>query len=172
MPITDWFQPMVQIGATALNGSTWFDRTNYFETVPLGALGGRSIWNPTAWAICSAPLTPEKLANQIGVVQNEKRQNDKPSPLASLITRRPKPLFPASHPYGHSTTIGSMMADLSAASLTDVRQWFRDHYGPNNAVIVLAGDIDARTARPLVENISPISRKARRPRRSQPRFRP
>nr|WP_317617469.1 insulinase family protein [Sphingomonas daechungensis] len=52
----DWFEPMAQIGATALNGSTWFDRTNYFETVPVGPLNGRSTWSPTGWATCWAPL--------------------------------------------------------------------------------------------------------------------
>jgi len=93
-------------------------------------------------------LTQDKLDKQRGVVQNEKRQNDnQPYGLADYAVG--DGLFPIGHPYRHAT-IGSM-ADLDAASLNDVRQWFKDHYGPNNAVLSLAGDIDAATARPLVE---------------------
>ncbi|HEX8056267.1 MAG TPA: pitrilysin family protein, partial [Novosphingobium sp.] len=93
-------------------------------------------------------LTQDKLDKQRGVVQNEKRQNDnQPYGLADYAVG--DGLFPIGHPYRHAT-IGSM-ADLDAASLNDVRQWFKDHYGPNNAVLALAGDIDAATARPIVE---------------------
>ena len=87
------------------------------------------------------------LDRQRGVVQNEKRQGDT-RPYGLVQYKLTEGLFPADHPYGH-TTIGSM-ADLDAASLADVKSWFRDHYGPNNTVLVLAGDIDAATAKPLV----------------------
>src|SRR5688500_6671611 len=91
-------------------------------------------------------LTQERLDNQRGVVQNEKRQGDN-QPYGLAFYRILENIFPAGHPYRHST-IGSM-ADLDAASLEDLRTWFRTKYGPNNAVLVLAGDIDAPTARRL-----------------------
>jgi predicted Zn-dependent peptidase len=144
----DWFQQTTQMGATVTNGSTWYDRTNYFETVPVGALERILYLESDRMGHLLGAVTPEKLANQIGVVQNEKRQGDN-KPFGLVGYAQTEALYPASHPYGHDT-IGSM-ADLSAASLNDVKQWFRDHYGPNNAVLVLSGDIDARTARPLVE---------------------
>src|SRR5690606_22911442 len=93
-------------------------------------------------------VTQEKLDNQRSVVQNEKRQGDN-QPYGLVEYAQLKAMIPAGHPYGHST-IGSM-ADLDAASLEDVKNWFRQHYGPNNAVLVLAGDINVATARPLVE---------------------
>jgi predicted Zn-dependent peptidase len=93
-------------------------------------------------------LTQEKLDNQRGVVQNEKRQGDN-SPGGLVEYEVLGNLFPEGHPYHHST-IGSM-ADLDAASLADVKQWFIDKYAPNNAVLVLAGDITPAEARPLVE---------------------
>ena len=93
-------------------------------------------------------VTQGVLDNQRGVVQNEKRQGDsRPGGLVQYALF--ENLFPAGHPY-HHTAIGSM-ADLDAASLADVKQWFRDQYGPNNAVLVLAGDVTAAQARPLVE---------------------
>src|SRR3712207_5971082 len=93
-------------------------------------------------------VTQEKLTNQIGVVQNEKRQGDN-EPFGLVEYAQLAALMPDGHPYRHST-IGSM-ADLDRASLQDVKQWFRDKYGPNNAVLVLAGDVSAAEARPLVE---------------------
>jgi zinc protease len=93
-------------------------------------------------------LTQDKLNKQRGVVQNEKRQNDN-EPYGLMDYAVGEGLFPVGHPYRHAT-IGSM-ADLDKASLDDVRQWFRDHYAPNNVVLTLSGDIDAATARPLVE---------------------
>jgi predicted Zn-dependent peptidase len=92
-------------------------------------------------------ITQAKLDEQRGVVQNEKRQGDN-QPYGLLSYQQLAGLFPPGHPYAHDT-IGSM-ADLDAASLQTVKDWFRDHYGPNNAVLVLAGDIDMGTARPLV----------------------
>jgi predicted Zn-dependent peptidase len=93
-------------------------------------------------------VTQENLTNQIGVVQNEKRQGDN-QPFGMVEYAQLEGLFPEGHPYRHST-IGSM-ADLSAATMETVQGWFRENYGPNNAVLVLAGDINAREARPLVE---------------------
>ena len=136
------------IGATQLNGTTWFDRTNYFQNVPTPALPLALYYESDRMGHLLGAVTQAQLDVQRGVVQNEKRQGDN-DPLGLTEYAKLAAMFPAGHPYRHST-IGSM-ADLDAASMTDVRQWFASNYGPNNAVLVLAGDIDAITARPLVE---------------------
>ena len=144
----EYFKPFEQVGATAMNGTTWFDRTNYFQNVPTPALE-MALWlESDRMGHLLGAVTQEKLDNQRGVVQNEKRQGDN-QPYGLVEYRVLEGLFPAGHPYRHST-IGSM-ADLDAASLEDVHQWFKDYYGAANTVLVLAGDIDAATARPLVE---------------------
>jgi predicted Zn-dependent peptidase len=144
----DYFKYTTQIGATDLNGTTNNDRTNYFQTVPKAALEKALFMESDRMGYLLGAVTQEKLDNQRGVVQNEKRQGDnRPGGLVQYEVFGN--LFPAGHPY-HHTTIGSM-ADLDAASLADVQQWFRDNYGPNNAVLVLAGDINAAEARPLVQ---------------------
>jgi predicted Zn-dependent peptidase len=144
----DTFKWLQQIGATDYNGTTSFDRTNYFQTVPRAALEKALFMESDRMGYLLGAVTQEKLDNQRGVVQNEKRQGDnRPGGLVQYELFGN--LFPAGHPY-HHTPIGSM-ADLDAASLADVQQWFRENYGPNNAVIVLAGDINTREARPLVE---------------------
>jgi predicted Zn-dependent peptidase len=144
----DFFEPLQQIGATDYNGTTSFDRTNYFQTVPTAALERALFLESDRMGYLLGAVTQEKLDNQRGVVQNEKRQGDN-RPGGLVWYRVLEEIFPEGHPYRHST-IGSM-ADLDAASLADVKQWFRDNYGPNNAVLVLAGDIDPASARPLVE---------------------
>ena len=144
----DYFQYLAEIGGTDFNGTTWFDRTNYFQTVPRPALE-RALWlESDRMGYLLGAVTQEKLDNQRGVVQNEKRQGDN-QPGGLVFYEVLKTLFPEGHPYRHST-IGSM-ADLDAASMEDVRNWFRDNYGPNNATLVIAGDISAAEARPLVE---------------------
>ena len=144
----DFFEYLQQIGATDYNGTTWFDRTNYFQTVPKAALERALFMESDRMGYLLGAVTQDKLDNQRGVVQNEKRQGDnQPGGLVEYEVLGN--LFPDGHPYQHST-IGSM-ADLDAASLADVKQWFLDKYGPNNAVLVLAGDITAAEARPLVE---------------------
>ncbi|HEY0164754.1 MAG TPA: pitrilysin family protein [Sphingomicrobium sp.] len=144
----DYFTYLQQIGATDYNGTTWFDRTNYFQTVPKAAIERALFMESDRMGYLLGSVTQEKLDNQRGVVQNEKRQGDNaPGGLAEYEVLGN--LFPEGHPYHHST-IGSM-ADLDAASLADVKQWFMDKYGPNNSVLVLAGDITAAEARPLVE---------------------
>ncbi|HEX4736641.1 MAG TPA: pitrilysin family protein [Allosphingosinicella sp.] len=143
-----WFTPMQQIGATDMNGTTWFDRTNYFETVPRGALETALFLESDRMGHLLGAVTQQKLDVQRGVVQNEKRQDDN-EPYGLVEYSELNALFPEGHPYHHST-IGSM-SDLDAASLETVKDWFRSHYGPNNAVLVLAGDIDLPTAHRLVE---------------------
>jgi predicted Zn-dependent peptidase len=146
--VPNFDKPLEAAGSTPSNGSTWYDRTNYVETVPRGALDMTLFMESDRMGHLLGALTQDKLDKQRGVVQNEKRQNDN-QPYGLMEYAVGDGLFPIGHPYRHAT-IGSM-ADLDAASLDDVRQWFRDHYGPNNAVLALAGDIDAATARPLVE---------------------
>ena len=144
----DYFQYLQEMGATDYNGTTNFDRTNYFETVPTGAIE-RALWlESDRMGYLLGAVTQEKLDNQRGVVQNEKRQGDN-QPGGLVFYEIIKTLYPEGHPYDH-TPIGSM-ADLDAASMQDVRDWFTDNYGPNNATLVLAGDISAAEARPLVE---------------------
>ncbi|MBU2340552.1 MAG: insulinase family protein [Alphaproteobacteria bacterium] len=144
----DWFEYIEQMGGTDVNGTTSPDRTNYFQTVPTGALDRILMLESDRMGHLLDAVTQEKLDNQRGVVQNEKRQGDN-SPFGLLRYEIFENLFPKGHRYHHST-IGSM-GDLEAASMADVQSWFRDHYGPNNAVLVLAGDIDTATARQKVE---------------------
>ena len=144
----DFFEPLQQVGATDSNGTTNVDRTNYFETVPTGALDRALFLESDRMGHLLGAVTQEKLDNQRGVVQNEKRQGDN-NPYGLLRYEIFEKQFPIGHPYHHST-IGSM-ADLDAASLADVKKWFTDNYGPNNAVLVLAGDVDAATAKAKVQ---------------------
>ena len=140
--------PLEAAGSTGTNGSTWYDRTNYVEVVPTGALDLALMMESDRMGYLLGAVSQEKLDNQRMVVQNEKRQGDNsPYGLEDYILS--EELLPVGHPYRHST-IGSM-ADLSAASLADVQTWFRDNYGPNNVVLALSGDIDVATARPKVE---------------------
>ncbi|MEO0062724.1 MAG: hypothetical protein RLZZ08_1284 [Pseudomonadota bacterium] len=140
--------PLEAAGSTSTNGSTWYDRTNYVETVPTGALDLALFMESDRMGYLLGAVSQDKLDKQRGVVQNEKRQGDN-DPYGLVEYKIAEGLLPVGHPYRHST-IGSM-ADLDAASLPDVRKWFTDNYGPNNVVLVLAGDIDAATARPIVE---------------------
>ncbi|WP_420479488.1 M16 family metallopeptidase [Brevundimonas sp. FT23028] len=139
---------MRNLGPSNLNGTTWFDRTNYFETVPTPALEQALFLESDRMGYLLGEVGQEVLDLQRGVVQNEKRQGDN-QPYGLFEYAQLEALFPEGHPYRHST-IGSM-ADLDAASLETVRNWFRENYGPNNAIVVLSGDIDAATARPLME---------------------
>lgn len=146
--VPDFDKPLEAAGSTPVNGSTWYDRTNYVETVPTGALELALFMESDRMGYLLPAVTQDKLDKQRGVVQNEKRQGDN-QPYGLVSYAIGEGLFPVGHPYRHST-IGSM-ADLEAATLVDARNWFRDHYGPNNVVLTLTGDIDAATARPLVE---------------------
>ncbi|NBW10401.1 MAG: insulinase family protein [Caulobacteraceae bacterium] len=139
---------MRNLGPSNLNGTTWFDRTNYFETVPTPALEQALFLESDRMGYLLGALGQDTLDLQRGVVQNEKRQGDN-QPYGLFEYAQLEALFPEGHPYRHST-IGSM-ADLDAASLETVRNWFRDNYGPNNAIVVLSGDIDEAKARTLTQ---------------------
>jgi zinc protease len=136
------------IGATDLNGTTNADRTNYFETVPTSMLDYALFAESDRMGHLLGVLDQKKLDLQRGVVQNEKRQNEN-QPYGLVYQTMTENTWPANHPYAH-TVIGSM-ADLDAASMTDVQTWFRNNYGPNNVVLVLAGDITPAQAREKVE---------------------
>ncbi len=144
----EYFKPFHQVGATAMNGTTWFDRTNYFQNVPTPALDMAMWMESDRMGHLLGAIDQDKLDEQRGVVQNEKRQGDN-RPYGKIEYSLLENLFPAGHPYQHST-IGSM-ADLDAASLEDVKTWFKTYYGAANTVLVLAGDIDTKTAREKAE---------------------
>lgn len=140
----EYFEPFKQVGATGQNGTTNTDRTNYFENVPTTALDMALWMESDRMGHLLGAIDQAALDEQRGVVQNEKRQGEN-QPYGQVWTRLGRAMYPKGHPYHHSV-IGSMN-DLDAASLDDVKTWFRTWYGPNNAVLVLAGDIDLATAR-------------------------
>jgi predicted Zn-dependent peptidase len=144
----DYFTYLQQVGATDYNGTTYYDRTNYFETVPAGAVERAIFMESDRMGHLLGAITQGVLDNQRAVVQNEKRQGDS-RPGGLVQYQLFGNLFPPGHPY-HHTVIGSM-EDLDAASLADVKQWFRDKYGPNNAVLVVAGDVTPGQVRTLAE---------------------
>ncbi|HTL13524.1 MAG TPA: pitrilysin family protein, partial [Thermomonas sp.] len=143
----EYFDPFELAGATNMNGTTNSDRTNYFENVPTTALDMALWMESDRMGHLLGAIDQATLDEQRGVVQNEKRQGEN-QPYGQLNEIESKAIYPVGHPY-HHTVIGSMN-DLNAASLEDVKNWFRTWYGPNNAVLVLAGDIDLATARAKV----------------------
>ena len=143
----EYFGPFQQVGATDMNGTTNADRTNYFENVPTPALDLALWMESDRMGHLLGVVNGEKLNEQRGVVQNEKRQGEN-QPFGRVFLQAGKATFPQGHPYSWST-IGSM-ADLNAASLEDVQLWFKTYYGPNNAVLSLAGDINVEQAKELV----------------------
>ena len=144
----DYFQPFERIGATDQNGTTNQDRTNYFENVPTNALDVALWMESDRMGHLLGAIDTAKVNEQRGVVQNEKRQGEN-QPYGKVNLLMTEGTYPAGHPYSWSV-IGSM-EDLNGASVDDVKEWFRTYYGPNNAVIVLAGDITPETARQKVE---------------------
>src|SRR4051812_1298705 len=143
----EFFAPFEQAGATGQNGTTWFDRTNYYETVPTTALDMALWMESDRMGHLLGAIDQKTLDEQRGVVQNEKRQGEN-QPYGRVDERMLVQTFPANHPYHHDT-IGSM-DDLNAASLEDVKTWFRTYYGAANTTVVLSGDIDAATAKAKV----------------------
>ena len=143
-----YIDAMEKIGATDLNGTTNNDRTNYFENVPTSAVDYTLWMESDRMGFLLGSLDQKTLDLQRGVVQNEKRQGENQPYAVSrqLITQN---TYPAGHPY--SWTVIGDMGDLNAASMDDVKEWFKTYYGPSNVTIVLAGDIDVKTAREKVE---------------------
>jgi zinc protease len=142
-----YFQPLQAAGAL-LNGSTSADRTNYWEVMPTGALELALWMESDRMGYLLPALTRQKFSNQRDVVLNERRQNYENRPYGLAPMAMLAALFPPEHPY-HWTTIGEV-ADLQAAELDDVRQFFERYYHPANASISLAGDIEPEAALALV----------------------
>jgi len=135
----DYFKAMEKVGATDLNGTTSEDRTNYFENAPKDALDFLLWMESDRMGHLSGAISQAKLDEQRGVVQNEKRQGEN-QPYAIAYELITKNTWPAGHPYSWPV-IGSM-EDLNAATLDDVKEWFRKYYGPANATLVVAGDVN------------------------------
>ena len=140
---------LVQAAGGTMNGTTWLDRTNYFETVPSHQLE-LALWlEADRMATLLEALNQENLDNQRAVVKNEKRSSYDNRPYGDWFHKLQADVFPPEHPY-HHPTIGSM-EDLDAASLEDVATFFRTYYAPNNAVLAIVGDVDPAQARVWVE---------------------
>lgn len=144
----EYFRPLEVVGATDLNGTTNRDRTNYFQNVPSSAIDIPLWLESDRMGHLLGVVTQEKLDEQRGVVQNEKRQREN-QPYGRAFGTIAENTFPAGHPYSW-TTIGSM-EDLNAAALEDVHEWFQTYYGAANAVLTVAGDIDPQMVKQKVE---------------------
>ncbi|NNG25122.1 M16 family metallopeptidase [Telluria aromaticivorans] len=140
-------EAMDDLGANNRNGTTNTDRTNFFEDVPVSALERTLFLESDRMGFLGNYISKEMLERERGVVQNEKRQGEN-QPYGRVRLEVSAKMYPYSHPYSWST-IGSM-EDLQAASLDDIKEWYRTYYGPNNAVISLAGDITPERAYELV----------------------
>ena len=140
---------LVEAAGGTLNASTWCDRTNYYETAPSNHLELMLWLEADRMGGLLEGISQETLDNQRDVVKNERRQRYDNAPYGTWSERMHWALFPLGHPY-HHPTIGSM-ADLDAASLDDVRTFFRLYYAPNNAVLTIVGDFDPDQARQWVQ---------------------
>jgi predicted Zn-dependent peptidase len=141
---------LIEKAGGSLNGSTWLDRTNYFETLPAHWLE-LGLWLEADRMGGLLPaMTQQKLDNQRDVVKNERRWRVDNQPYGDWDERIQAMMYPPDHPYHHSV-IGSM-ADLDAASLEDVAEFFRTYYAPNNAVLTLSGEFEPAQAKRLVES--------------------
>lgn len=166
----DYFRPFLEAGGT-LNGSTNRDRTNYYEVVPSNFLELALFMEADRMGGLLEVLNETKLANQREVVKNEKRQNYDNQPYGLVGAKIAETLYPPSHPY-HWLTIGSL-EDLSAASMADIKGFFRKYYAPNNASLSIAGDFNPVEARRLVEkHFGPIATGTaiNRPKAPQPKL--
>ncbi|HEY0379494.1 MAG TPA: pitrilysin family protein [Pyrinomonadaceae bacterium] len=143
------FKMLEGAGASDINGTTGFDRTNYFETLPSNQLE-LALWlESDRMGYLLDTLDERKLANQRDVVRNERRQSRENQPYGLVSEGMYHQLFPKSHPY-YAVVIGSH-ADIEAARLADVREFFKLYYAPNNASLAIVGDIDKTKARALVD---------------------
>ena len=139
----------IQEAGGTLNGSTNADRTNYYELLPANYLE-MALWlEADRMGFLLGAMTEEKLANQRDVVKNERRQNYENRPYGMSFIKMGELLYPEDHPY-HWPTIG-YQEDLTAASMEDVKGFFRKWYAPNNASLVVAGDVKPAEVRRLAE---------------------
>lgn len=153
---------LIQRAGGTLNGSTWLDRTNYYETVPSNQLE-LALWlEANRMGYLLPAMTQQKLDTQRDVVQNERRWSMDNQPYGTWWERMPALAFPPDHPFHHSL-IGSM-SDLDAASLEDIAQFFSTYYTPDNAVLSIAGDFEPGEARIMIErHFGAIARGAGKP---------
>lgn len=153
---------LIQRAGGTLNGSTWLERTNYYETLPSHQLA-LALWlEADRMGRLLPAMTQEKLDTQRSVVKNERRWSVDNQPYGTWWEKLPELAFPESHPFHHSL-IGSF-EDLDAASLTDISEFFATYYTPDNAVLSIAGDFDPTEARRLVsEYFGPLARGKGRP---------
>ena len=165
------YVPVIQEVGGAINGSTSQDRTNYWELLPSNFLETALFMEAGRMKGLLEAMTQTKLDNQRDVVKNEKRQRIDNQPYGQAFYKITATMYPEGHPY-HWPGIGSM-EDLSAASLDDVKQFFRRFYVPNNASLVVSGDFDPKEARAWVEKyFGPIPKggEIARPNPPQPRL--
>ncbi len=164
----DYFTPLTEAGGT-VNGTTNVDRTWYFETVPSNFLELALFMEADRLGNLLPAMTQEKLDNQRDVVKNERRQRVDNQPYGTAFEKITQIMFPQGHPY-HWTTIGSL-EDLQAASMDDVKAFFRQYYTPNNTILVLSGDFDEKQAKGWIEKYfawMPKGDAIQRPNNAQP----
>ncbi len=148
VPLHAHFRYVQQVGGV-LNGSTWYDRTNYYETLPAHHLE-LGLWlESDRMGFLLPAITQQNLDTQRDVVINERRQRVENQPYGRASERLHELLYPPDHPY-HWPVIG-YLDDIAAATLDEVRAFFRTYYTPNNAVLTLAGDLEPAPALALVE---------------------
>jgi zinc protease len=143
------FQYLEAAGASDINGTTDFDRTNYFETLPSNQLE-LALWlESDRMGFLLDTLDDAMLENQRDVVRNERRQSIESAPYGLVQEDLFHRLYPGEHPY-YASVIGSH-ADIEGAQLSDVREFFKLYYAPNNASVAIVGDIDVSRTKFLVE---------------------
>src|SRR5688500_7595019 len=166
----DYFSPLQEAGGS-INGTTNQDRTWYYETVPSNFLELALFMEADRLGNLLPAMTQEKLDNQRDVVKNERRQRVDNVPYGGSFEKIGQIMYPKPHPYNWST-IGSL-EDLQAASLEDVKSFFRQYYVPNNTVLVLSGSFDEKQARTWIDKyFSPIpsGNEIKRPNPAQPKL--
>src|SRR5262249_44654209 len=160
----DYINAIEALGSTDLNGTTDFDRTNYFETIPPSALDKVLFLEADRMGWLLPSMTQQRLDNQREVVKNERRQSVDNQPYGTVDERMYRVMYPANHPYNWDV-IG-YMEDLTRASKEDIENFFKSYYGPNNCVLVIAGDIKPAETKAMVEkyyaaipSVPPIQRR-------------
>ncbi|MBA3353642.1 MAG: insulinase family protein, partial [Blastocatellia bacterium] len=166
----DYFTPLQEAGAN-INGTTNQDRTWYYETVPSNFLELALFMEADRLGGLLEAMTQEKLDNQRDVVKNERRQRVDNQPYGTAFEKIGEIMYPKGHPYNW-TTIGSL-EDLQAASMDDVKGFFRQYYVPNNTILVLSGDFEEKQARTWIDKYfgaMPAGAAITRPKPAQPKL--
>ena len=164
------FKILEEIGGSLINGTTSFDRTNYFETVPSHELETVLWMESDRMGFLLESVTQAALQNQIDVVKNERRQSIESRPYGLMAEKLIQTLYPSSHPY-YGNIIGSM-EDIGAATLADVQNFFKTYYSPANATLVLAGDFEVEKTKKLIEKYFGSLKGQPKPKRPKPELPP